>query len=54
MYNNLFMREYFVDFIAGSISGIFGSLVGHPFDTLKVDDCNCSVVYKQKNGNINL
>ena len=29
------MNQWTKDFLAGSISGIFGTLVGHPLDTIK-------------------
>jgi hypothetical protein len=29
------MNQWFKDFIAGSVSGILGTLVGHPLDTVK-------------------
>jgi hypothetical protein len=29
------MNQWFKDFLAGSISGILGTFVGHPLDTVK-------------------
>jgi hypothetical protein len=30
------MKQWLVDFFAGSLSGASGTLVGHPLDTIKV------------------
>jgi len=35
-----FKNNWTKDFICGSISGIFGILVGHPLDTIKVNSHN--------------
>ncbi len=29
------MKQYIIDFVVGSISGIVGTFVGHPLDTIK-------------------
>jgi solute carrier family 25 carnitine/acylcarnitine transporter 20/29 len=38
------MNQWFADFLAGSISGILGTLIGHPLDTVK---CRLQVASKE-------
>ena len=40
------MNEYLKDFLCGAIAGLFGCLVSHPFDTLKVYFFNTSAEYR--------
>jgi solute carrier family 25 carnitine/acylcarnitine transporter 20/29 len=41
------MKEYIIDFICGSVSGIVGVLAGHPLDTVK---CRMQVLSKEYRG----
>lgn len=38
------MTQYLIDFSIGSISGIIGTFVGHPLDTIK---CRLQVNFKE-------
>ena len=40
------MDKWFFDFIIGSISGMIGTLIGHPLDTIKVISYNISAESK--------
>jgi hypothetical protein len=30
------MNQWFIDFLSGSVSGMLGTIFGHPLDTIKV------------------
>ena len=46
------MEKWIFDFTCSSFSGIFGTIFGHPLDTIKVILCNISAeskVFQKKN-----